>query len=144
MSAADITAIEQVLYRYCHAVDTGTPDDVAALFADAAVLDPAYTGGKKEHGRAAIWQWYVDYQKNTRGAVDHLRHVVSTPSIAVNGNEATSVCYLTANSLSKTTKQASWTAGAYHDRLVKEDGVWRFSERRIDVHYSRSFPPPVA
>jgi hypothetical protein len=143
MSAADITAIEQLLYRYCHAVDTGSPDDVAALFAEAAVLDPAYTGGAKVHGRAAIRQWYVDYQKNTRGAVDHLRHVVSTPQIDVAGDEARSVCYLTANSISKANGQASWTAGAYHDRLVRENGAWRFAERRIDVHYSRAFPQPA-
>jgi ketosteroid isomerase-like protein len=141
--SADITAIEQVLYRYCFAVDTGTPDDVAALFAETAVLDPTYTGGAKVHGRAAIRQWYVDYQKNTRAAVDHLRHVVSNPQIDLSGDTATAVCYLTANSLAKGSGQASWTAGAYRDRLVKEGGAWRFAERQIIVHYSRTFPQPA-
>lgn len=141
MSASDITEIEQVLYRYCFAVDKGTPDEVAALFAETAVLIPNYTGEAPVKGRAAIREWYVNYQKNTRGAVDHLRHVVSNPSIQVSGDEASAECYLTANAVSKASGKASWTAGSYKDRLIKQDGVWRFSERQIHVQYATESDP---
>ena len=136
MSADDIAAIEQVLYRYCFAVDTGTPDEVADLFAESATLVPVYTGGEPVKGRAAIREWYVAYQKNTRGAVDHLRHVVTNPVVDVRGDEATAMCYLTANSVSKANGQGTWSAGYYKDRLVKEGGAWRFSERQIHVQYA--------
>jgi uncharacterized protein (TIGR02246 family) len=136
MSADDTAAIQQVLYRYCFAVDIGTPDEVADLFAETATLFPVYTGGEPVKGRAAIRDWYVTYQKNTRGAVDHLRHVVTNPVIDVRGDEADAMCYLTANSVSKASGQATYSAGYYKDKLVKEAGVWRFSERHIHVQYA--------
>jgi hypothetical protein len=136
MATDDIVEIEQLLHRYCFAVDSGTPEEVAALFSESAVLNPVYTGGAPANGRAAILQWYVDYQKGVRAAVDQLRHTVSTSLIEVSGDRATAQCYLTANSVSKTTGKPSWTAGTYKDKLVREGGRWLFAERQIHVQYS--------
>jgi hypothetical protein len=136
MSTSDIVEIEQLLHRYCLAVDKGAPEDVAALFSETAVLVPVYTGEAPAKGRAAVLQWYMNYKKGTRAAVDHLRHVVTNPVIEVSGDHATSECYLTANSVSKTTGKASWVAGGYKDKLVKEHGRWRFAEREILVQYA--------
>ena len=136
MVTEDIVEIEQLLHRYCFAVDGGAPEDVAALFSETAVLIPVYTGEAPANGRAAILQWYVNYQKGTRAAVDHLRHVVTNPLIEVSGDQATAQCYLTANSVSKTSGKASWTAGVYKDKLVREAARWLFAERQIHVHYA--------
>ena len=136
MASDDIIEIEQLLNRYCFAVDSGTPEDVAALFSETAVLVPVYTGGTPANGRAAILQWYVNYQKGTRAAVNHLRHVVTNPLIEVSGDHATAQCYLTANAVSKTSGKASWTAGLYKDKLVREEGRWLFAERQIHVQYA--------
>jgi ketosteroid isomerase-like protein len=141
MSASDVIEIEQVLYRYCFAVDMGTPDEVAALFAEDAVLKPVYTGGEAVTGRAAIREWYVNYQKNTRGATTHLRHTVTNPVIDVTGETASARCYLTADSLSKASGKASWSAGYYLDRLVKRGGAWQFAERQIHVNYATQSEP---
>ena len=136
MATDDIVEIEQLLHRYCFAVDHGAPEEVAALFSETAVLKPVYTGGAPAEGRAAIRRWYVDYQKGVRAAVNHLRHTVTTPVIEVSGDQATAQCYLTANSVSKSTGKASWTAGTYMDKLVREAGRWLFAERQIHVQYS--------
>lgn len=136
MASDDIVEIEQLLYRYCFAVDSGAPEDVAALFSETAVLVPLYTGEAPANGRAAILQWYVEYQKGTRAAVDHLRHVVTNPLIEVSGDHATAQCYLTANAVAKANGKASWTAGLYKDKLVREAGRWLFAERQIHVHYA--------
>ena len=136
MASDDIVEIEQLLYRYCFAVDSGAPEDVAALFSETAVLVPVYTGAAPASGRAAILQWYVDYQKGARAAVDHLRHTVTNPLIEVSGDRATARCYLTANSVSKTSGKANWSAGLYKDKLVREAGRWLFAEREIHVHYA--------
>jgi hypothetical protein len=136
MSTNDIVEIEQLLYRYCLAVDQGAPEDVAALFSEAAVLVPAYTGEAPAKGRAAVLAWYVAYQKNARGAVDHLRHMVTNPVIEVDGERASAECYLTASSLSKTSGKARQVSGAYKDRLVRENGRWLFAERQIHVYYA--------
>jgi len=136
MATDDIVEIEQLLHRYCFAVDSGAPEDVAALFSETAVLAPVYTGEAPVGGRAAILQWYVSYQKGTRAAVDHLRHVITNPLIEVSGDHATAQCYLTANAVSKASGKASWTAGIYKDKLVREAGRWLFAEREIHVHYA--------
>ena len=136
MASDDIVEIEQLLYRYCFAVDSGGPEEVAALFSETAVLLPGSYTGSASQRRPAILQWYVNYQKGTRAAVDHLRHVITNPLIEVSGDHATAQCYLTANAVSKTSGKASWTAGTYKDKLVREAGRWLFAERQIHVHYA--------
>jgi hypothetical protein len=126
MASDDIVEIEQLLYRYCFAVDSGAPEEVAALFSETAVLIPLYTGEAPAIGRAAILQWYVDY----------LRHAVTNPLSEVSGDHATAQCYLTANAVSKASGKASWTAGIYKDKLVREAGRWLIAERQIHVHYA--------
>ncbi len=141
MSASDIVEIEQLLYRYCFAVDGGEAEAVAALFAEDAVLVPVYTGEAPVEGRAAILGWYQRYGQAVNAGANHLRHVVSTPLIDVDGDRARAQCYLTANSISKASGQASWTAGAYHDELVRRDGRWLFKRREIHVHYATESKP---
>lgn len=141
MSASDITLIEQLLYRYCFAVDGGEAEAVAALFAEDAVLVPVYTGEAPVEGRAAILGWYQRYGQAVNANANHLRHVVSTPVIDVDGDQARAQCYLTANSVSKASGLASWTAGAYRDELVRRDGSWLFKRREIHVHYGTESKP---
>jgi ketosteroid isomerase-like protein len=136
MLSDDIVAIEQVLYRYCFAVDQGTAEDVAALFHESAVLMPIYAGDPPVKGRVAIREWYTNYHKTLRASVDHLRHCVSNPVVEVSGAEATAQCYLTADSVSKASRKPSRVAGYYRDKLVKEGGRWLFKEREIHVHYA--------
>ncbi len=132
----DIVAIQQVLYRYCFAVDKGTADDVAALFHENATLMPVYSGEPPVHGRAAIREWYVNYHRDLRGRVDHLRHCVTNPAIDVSGNEATAQCYLIADAVPKTGGNPYSVAGYYLDKLVKDGGRWYFKERQIHVTHT--------
>jgi hypothetical protein len=135
MSASDVVEIEQVLYRYCFVLDSGTPEEVAALFSETAVLMPLYTAEEPVKGREAILQWYADYQKNTRAAAQHLRHIVTNPMVDVQGDQATAKCYLSADSVSKATGKLHGSAGFYQDKLVREGGRWLFTERQIHVYY---------
>lgn len=131
----DIVAIQQVLYRYCFAVDKGTADDVAALFHEDAILMPIYSGEPPAKGRAAIRNWFTVYHRNQRGSVDYLRHCVTNPVIEVSGNEATSQCYLIADAVNKASGKPYSVSGYYLDKLVKEGGRWYFKERQIHVNY---------
>ncbi|HYA36115.1 MAG TPA: nuclear transport factor 2 family protein [Candidatus Binataceae bacterium] len=141
MLTDDIIAIEQLLNRYCFAVDKGTADDVAALFHESAVLKAIYAGDPPASGRAAIHQWYVNYHKQMHSTVDHLRHCISNPLVEVSGNEASAQCYLTADAVAKPTGKPFWVAGYYRDKLVKEGGRWFFKEREIHVHYQAQSEP---
>lgn len=136
-TAEDIVLIQSHLNAYCHAVDRGTLDEVAALFHKDAVMTPAYEGGDPVVGQDAIRAWYANYNLYYRSpTVTHLRHQVTTASIQVNGNEATSSCYFDADALDVEKNESMRVYGRYDDTLVKEGGRWVFKDRVIHGYYA--------
>jgi uncharacterized protein (TIGR02246 family) len=138
----DIVAIEQLLNRYCHKLDQGDVDAVVALFAEDAVLIPEYDGSGEHAGRGAIRAWYSNYGRTVGAGTRGLRHTISTAAIEVDGDEATSVCYLDADSIDIRTGSRSLAGGRYLDRLVRRDGRWLIRERRIVVDYASTLAAP--
>ena len=133
--STDYAAIKQTLAAYCHRVDRGTADDVAALFAPDAVLKPYYDGEYDVNGRDAIRSWYAFYHEKLGGSVRHLKHLIHSIAIDLNGDRAASVCYLTAYFIMKEDNVAYQAQGTYNDTLVRVDDVWLFETRRIDVEF---------
>jgi hypothetical protein len=131
----DHIAILQLLHKYCHAVDRGTAEEVAQLFHADGVLLPRFESDERYEGRAAVQEWYARYMENFRAKVRYLRHKIESPVIELNGNEATSVCYLDADSITVSSNIANVAFGRYDDKLIKEDGRWFFKERTIIVYY---------
>jgi ketosteroid isomerase-like protein len=138
----DQVAIEQLLNRYCHKLDRGEVDAVVELFTADAVLVPAYEGDTRHAGRAAVHAWYARYAANTVAAVRGLRHKISTAMIEVDGDTATAVCYLDADSVNPKTGQRSLVGGRYEDRLVRTPAGWRLCERRIVIDYASTLAGP--
>jgi len=132
----DHLAILQVLHKYCHVVDRGTADEVAELFHRDGVLLPRYESDERCEGREAVRGWYARYMENFRAKVRYLRHKIESPVIEIAGNEATSVCYLDADSITISTNAANVAFGRYEDKLIKDEGRWWFKERTIIVYYS--------
>ena len=142
MSADDVVAIQQLLNGYCHKLDRGDVAGVVALFADDAVLIPEYEGSGEHSGRDAVQAWYSNYSRTTTAAVTGLRHKISTAMIDVDGDSASSVCYLDADSIDPASGARSLAGGRYEDKLVRRDGRWVLSERRIIVDYASTIPAP--
>lgn len=136
----DQVAIEQLLNRYCHKLDRGDIDAVVELFAEEAVLIPEYEGDATYAGKAAVRGWYTRYGANTVAAVRGLRHKISTAMIEVEGDVATSVCYLDADAINLKTGQRSLSGGRYEDRLARTADGWRITQRRIIVDYASLLP----
>ena len=134
---SDVVAIEQVLHRYCHAVDRGTLDDVMEVFHRDAVLRPRYEGEESHSGAEAVRAWYASYLERVRGGTGLLRHMVSTADIRVEGEEARSVCYLSSCAVGRDGR-TYLSVGRYEDRLVKEAGRWWIADRAILVDHSYS------
>lgn len=144
----EITAIEQLLAAYCHRVDRGTAADVAALFAEHAVLRPFYDGRYEVRGRAAIEGWYAYYDAHFKSGVRHLKHMIMSPFIEVQGATATGVSYLLASAVAIDSGAGFMATGTYHDEYVRHDGRWLFATRRIEVEMMptpskaiETFPP---
>lgn len=132
----DHLAIHQLLYRYCHAVDRGTLDEVADLFHRDAVLLPRYENDKRYEGREAVCGWYERYFENLRAKVRYLRHKIESPVIEIMGIEATAVCYLDADAITISTNEPVMVFGRYDDKFIKDAGRWWFKERAIITYYS--------
>ncbi|HEV8715194.1 MAG TPA: nuclear transport factor 2 family protein [Candidatus Binatia bacterium] len=132
----DHLAIQQLLHKYCHVVDRGTAEEVAALFHRDAVLLPRHESDERYEGREAVHGWYQRYMENFRAKVRYLRHKIESPVIEITGNEATSVCYLDADSITASVNEANVAFGRYDDKFVKDEGRWWFKERAIILYYS--------
>ncbi len=144
----DITSIKQTLAAYCHRVDRGTPGEVAALFAENAVLRPFFDGRYECRGRPAVEAWYAYYEEHFKSGVRHLKHMIMSPMIEVDGTRASSVSYLLASAVSKATDEGFFVTGTYTDELVRSGGKWLFQVRQIDVEFMtppmkavETFPP---
>jgi ketosteroid isomerase-like protein len=131
----DLAAIKQTLASYCHRVDRGTAEEVAALFARDAILSPYYDGKYDVHGREGIRGWYAFYHQTLGAGVKNLKHLIHSMMIDVDGDAASSVCYLTAYFISKEDNSAYQVQGTYHDTLVREGAQWLFQTRRIEVEF---------
>jgi len=131
----EVTRIKQLLASYCHRVDRGTPDEVAALFAGDGILRPRFDGPYEVRGRAAVRGWFAHYNRRLRDNTRHLKHMISSIAIDVDGNSARSSCYLTVASVSNADNRASLCFGTYTDRLIKADDTWLFADRLIETHF---------
>ncbi len=135
-TSEDHLAILQLLHKYCHTVDRGTVDEIAALFHRDAVLLPKYESDVPYIGREAVRGWYAEYDRKLRSRVRFLRHKIECPLIEIKGNEATSVCYLDADAITISVNEPWMVVGRYEDKLIKEEGHWWFKERTIMVYYT--------
>jgi hypothetical protein len=132
----DHLAIQQLLHKYCHAVDRGTADEVATLFHRDGILLPRYESDERYEGREEVRGWYQRYMENFRSKVRYLRHKIESSVIEITGDEATAVCYLDADSISISVNEANVAFGRYEDKFIKDEGRWWFRERTIIVYYS--------
>ncbi|MEX2481649.1 MAG: nuclear transport factor 2 family protein [Gammaproteobacteria bacterium] len=146
--SADIIEIEQLLYAYCHRVDRGSAAEVAALFAPDAVLQPRYDGTYECRGRAEVERWYAWYHEHFRAGVRHLKHMLSSPLIEVDGAAARGTAYLLATAVAAADGAGFYVTGTYHDEYVRSDAGWQFATRIIDVEWmagqtavNERFPP---
>lgn len=138
--ANDRAEIEDLMARYLFAMDYNDFDSYADFFTEDGVLEYArgsVTGRENirasaEGFKEAIASIYVDADGNP--AV--LRHVLDQTVIRIEGDRAwtTAFWYEMANDGPKNHRGLTpkmGTFGVYEDELVRVDGEWKFSLRRI-------------
>ena len=126
----DWVAIQQLLARYCHAIDGGDHDGWAACFAPDGVF--AIGGGRELAGRAQLAAFAREI-----GAGERLRHWPGPPVVrAFDGLTATVEAYqltlaLPADGRGQATIRRVATP---RSQLVKRDGRWWIARREARVH----------
>lgn len=136
--AVDRALIEDLQARYLFALDFRDPEAYAATFTEDGVLD--YGAGQIK-GRKAIAEMVAGMRKRDeeRRAKDTSglrpaagRHSITNIVIKVNGDKATSVAYWHHMGNDNPERKAQLNSfGHYEDELVKVNGEWLFSKRKI-------------
>ena len=131
---ADVVAIEQVLYRYAHVLDRGTAAEAIQLFTHDAKLTVDNAGAETHYvGADAVRDWMQTYHYDQAGRIRNMRHKIATPLIQVDGDSATSVCYLDADGVDTANERGRVTVGRYEDVLVRSGERWLIQDRTLII-----------
>ncbi len=122
---ADWLAIANLKARYCRFLDTKDWAAYAALFTDDVVIDTTASGGPRMEGREAALA-------SIRASLDTAKtvHHVHSPEIEIDGDTARAV-WAMQDQLSWPNGRRLSGAGHYHERYVRQDGVWKIAESRL-------------
>ena len=127
---SDHQQIQTLLAEYCFATDTGSADDIAALFwDDCTVRFGENVNEGIDRARSGFARW-ID---KMRDPVEGLRHILHTPMIKIDGNRATAKAYYDADGHSKRKGKLIQLRGVYIDTLEKRGGEWRFLEKEVQI-----------
>ncbi len=135
ISLEDKDAIRDLLARYCHAIDSGDCDGVAACFLEDAVF----------HGRAIRRGGHAEIRElGLERTPTHLpRHLVTNILIAPREQEP-DVADVKSHLLSyaMTSSGISFmTSGTYQDVVVKTTQGWKFRTRVVNADVAAVAPP---
>ena len=120
-----VHAIQQLAYRYAHALDTRNMDDLVALFVEDVRVG-------KEEGRAALKDWFIDAMKVYKTSV----HLVGNHIIEFEGADHARGIVYCRDELERL-EEGDWGVGyvQYWDDYVRRDGTWLFLRRKFHRWY---------
>ena len=139
----DRAFIENLQARYMFAFDYGDPEGYAGTFTPDGILD--YGGGEIK-GRKAIAEFIAAGRKRTEEARAKTpagqrpsvgRHIINNVVVTIDGNKARAVAYWTHMTSGADGRGGVDFFGHYEDELVKVNGEWQFTRRRI---YNEAIP----
>ena len=126
-------AVEALIYEYAERIDRGDFAGVGQLFADAAVAGP--DGAPIARGAADVARLYERTTRRYEDGTPRTKHVTTNVRIDVDEarGEAIARSYFTVLQALPELPLQPIVAGRYEDRFAREDGRWRFRERRMFV-----------
>ncbi len=122
-------AIAELIARYNWAIDHNDFQGWADCFAPEGIFD-GMIGQYTAHGE--LDRFTADVRKLT-ASTPNLRHYVTSIQTEVSGNQARSRCFLMMTSTTQEGGTKIVIAGEYEDKLVKRDGRWLFTERKVHM-----------
>jgi hypothetical protein len=127
----DRTAIIDQTIAYCWAIDERNWTALHHIFLSGATAE---LGNGTENGIDAI----VARISGVLNPLDSSQHLVSNHQVAVNGDTATSRCYLQAQHVRRSAQNGRnyLVAGRYEDSWARTPQGWRISHRRLVVMWT--------
>ena len=128
--------ITQLCYRYGTALDNRDWAQLRTCFVDDAVA--VYEGLGESDGYPAIEKACQD----TLNPLDRSHHFIGNVSVRVDGDTATSLCYLQAQHVKAGTPGGDlfMFAGRYSDRWTRTADGWRITRRHLQTSWTDGNP----
>ena len=123
----DIEALNQLMARYCHLIDTGQWKDVAQLFTENATGEFGFFGSFNGRNEKSFERLAQDYSFRA--------HMVHNSIVEVQGDVASGSWYVTAQITLEPIKQAVWVMGKHQNRFKRVDGSWKFTAIKVEPWY---------
>jgi ketosteroid isomerase-like protein len=129
--AADRAAIVQLTIDYCWALDTHDWEALRDVFTPDVV---GHLGAGGQQGCDQI----IERVSSVLEPLDDSQHMVTSHQVRIDGDTATSRCYLHAQHVRHAAEGGPnyVVAGRYEDRFVRTDAGWRIAERRLVVMWT--------
>lgn len=135
---SDRIEIEDLLVRYCYAIDDRDWNAYRNVFTADAIIDDTVTGGIKSGVEE-----HVTYLKKALTKITISQHAISTILIEIKGDEAKARSHCSCpmvvdlgNGRTQVFFQGLW----YRDRLVRTREGWRFKERGEEGYWTHNLP----
>ncbi|GAA3791697.1 MULTISPECIES: nuclear transport factor 2 family protein [Amycolatopsis] len=118
----DVQEIGQLRARYCQYLDDGRWDELAGLFTE----EGRFVGLSTASGRSELRTFFAGLQ---RGPLTAWWHFSANETVTVDGDAASGETWLYQPCV--VDGEAQVAAGRYTDSLVRQDGRWLFTERKV-------------
>lgn len=135
---SDRLEIEDVLTRYCYAVDDRDWNAYREIFTADAVIDDTVTGGL----RSGVEE-HIAYMKNALSKVLMSQHAISTVLVDLTGNEARVRAHCSCpmvldqgNGQTHVFFQGLW----YRDSLIRTPGGWKIRHLLEEGYWKHNAP----
>ncbi len=136
---SDRMEIQEVLVRYCYALDDRDWDALRRLFTADAIIDNTVNGGPRTGVEETIA--FLD-RALARTVLS--QHAISTTLVAIAGDEARTRSHCSCPivlDVGGGQRQVFFQGLWYRDHLVRTRDGWRFKERIEEGYWTHNVPP---
>jgi hypothetical protein len=136
---SDHLEIEDLLTRYCYAVDDRDWNAYRRVFTPDAVIDDTVTGGVKSGVEE-----HITYMKRALSKIVMSQHAISTILLDINGNKARARAHCSCPmviDLGENRTQVFFQGVWYRDQLIRTTDGWKIKELREEGYWKHNAPP---
>lgn len=131
----DRVDITETLYKYSSAVDSFDRDGVRSVLADD--IHAQYGNGDPVTSGDALADWISE----ATSTVIWQHHLLNVYHVKIEGDQASTVSYLTSYQVFKEDPQSAVILVArYHDELRRTSGGWKISRRTMELLWGEKKP----
>ena len=125
--------IQNLVHRYAELIDLGDFEGLGVLLADAEVGSGEHPGALS--GADVVRDMFTSTTRRFEDGTPRTKHVTTNLIVEVDAAAGTATCrsYFTVLQAVPGLPLQPIVAGRYHDRFVRGEGTWRFTERRFFI-----------